>query len=138
MLGRALRNAAGQSASPTLVGLARADHSATAKNAAKEIGPAIAAQYVRILRALRDAGHVGLTCEQVERITGLSGSSVRPRLVELRGEAGRWKRAQGRAVEEPWVSAPEGLTRKTDSGRPAQVHVLTAAGLAALNAATAA
>jgi hypothetical protein len=88
-------------------------------------------QHDAILRALRDAATAGLTAEQIERVTGLPGSSVRPRLVELRGNARRWtgRDRAPRWADSPPVDAPEKRTRKTDSGRPAQVYVITPAGL---------
>lgn len=59
----------------------------------------------RVLAALA-ASPAGLTAEEVERVTGLSGNTVRPRLAELAD--------LGRAVRSPRV-------RSTSSGRSAVV-----------------
>ena len=63
-----------------------------------------------VFAALVRRGAVGATAEELEVDTGLSGNTVRPRLVELR--------AEGRILVAP-------RTRPTRSGARAMVYVVT-------------
>ncbi len=119
MLGRTLGAAAASSIGPG--GLVRADHPKEALEAAARIGPAISKQQALILSALR---RDGATAAELEARTGLAGSSVRPRLVELTGKAATF----ASLVAEPLVVRTD-RTRKTRSGRNAAVYELTEAGV---------
>ena len=80
---------------------------ATAKREAhRAIQPAAGTLRQRVLEVV--AASRGLTAEEIESATGLTGNTVRPRLVELR-EAG--------------LVAPSGEARTTRSGRRATVWV---------------
>lgn len=79
-------------------------HSATSREAAASIEPAIHTLRRKVLDAIR--AHGGLTDEQGIELTGMSPSTYRPRRIEL---------VESRLVED------SGLTRKTKSGRWAAV-----------------
>jgi predicted ArsR family transcriptional regulator len=72
----------------------------TSVDAAHAIKPHVAAQRSRVLALL--AGRDGMTAQEIEDALSLSGSSVRPRIVELR---------------ESGCVRDSGRTRKSASGR---------------------
>ena len=78
--------------------------SRTSRDAAHAIKPHVSAQRSRVLALL--AGRDGMTAQEIEDALSLGGSSVRPRLVELR---------------ETGCVRDSGRTRKTASGRSAVV-----------------
>ena len=77
----------------------------TSRAAAKAIVPHLERLEQRVLDALA-ATRSGLTAQELELVTRLSGNTIRPRLIALR--------ARGYVVD-------SGLTRKTASGRNAVV-----------------
>jgi DNA-binding IclR family transcriptional regulator len=83
-------------------------HSETSKAAAKAVTPNAKTQRETVLAAIRQAGTRGLTAGELEDALHLSGSSIRPRLVELR--------RQGLVKE-------SGFTRPTSSRREATVYI---------------
>lgn len=91
-------------------GLARHDHQATAKQAALEVFPRTGTQRRRILIELYAAGSFGRTRDELAERLNLSPNTVRPRVVEL--------------LDGKWIE-PNGQTRNSSSGRPAEVLTLT-------------
>lgn len=83
--------------------------SKTSRDAAADIKPHAATLRARVLTYIASRGTLGATAQEIELDLGLSGSTVRPRLVELR---------------ESGCIADSGMTRKTLSGRKAQVWTL--------------
>lgn len=77
----------------------------TSLEAARAIAPAKATLRERVFAAIVAQGSRGATACEIQAATGMSGDTVRPRLVELRG-AGR---------------AYEAGERRTPSGRVAKV-----------------
>lgn len=118
-LGRALSNLG-----PAPAGMVRRDHPAEALEAAAKIGASISRMHARVIEALRNGP---LTALELEPATGMVGSSVRPRLVELTGCAA----AYPGLVVEPLVRRLD-ATRLTARGRKAGLYELTDAGRAAL------
>lgn len=84
----------------------------TSRKAAADITPKVGSMRWRVLEAIRQSPD-GLSAEQVEHAAGLSGNTVRPRLVELR-EAG--------------LIADSGRKIKTQSGKEAVVWVASKGG----------
>ena len=80
----------------------------TSKAAAESMVPRAGAQRLRVLRFIQDTKDFGATACEIEGGLGLSGNSVRPRIVELRNAG---------------LIINSGVTRKTPSGRAAQVYV---------------
>lgn len=80
-----------------------------------DAGDAIS-QQSRIYELLCAAGAKGMIREEIEQATGLDGNTVRPRLLELLGEA------KGYTADPPYVRR-SGKTRKTSKGRNAEVLV---------------
>jgi hypothetical protein len=78
----------------------------TSNAAADAIAPVSGAIRRKVLDFVRDAGSAGATSDEIERGLGLGGSTVRPRLVELRVQ---------HRIED------SGRTRPTASGRAAVV-----------------
>jgi hypothetical protein len=78
---------------------------ATSIAAAESVRGTAATDRQRVLDAIRAADIHGLTRDEVERVTGLTGNSVRPRVAELLAagtieEAGEIRRtASGRAAK---------------------------------------
>lgn len=95
-------------------GLARNDHPDTSKAAAKAIAVNTGTLRWKVLFALR---YLGMTAEELEQNLGLSGNTVRPRLVELR-KAGMVAQSEHTAL--------------TRSGRAACLWQITQAGRNAL------
>lgn len=87
--------------------------SETSKAAARSIAPRMNPMRVSILAALIRADPQGLTADEIERCTGMTGNSIRPRLVEMETLT--------------WV-VRDGDTRETRSGRPASVWRVTEKG----------
>ena len=87
--------------------------SETSKAAARSIAPRMNPMRVSILAALIRADPQGLTADKIERCTGMTGNSIRPRLVEMETLT--------------WV-VRDGDTRETRSGRPASVWRVTEKG----------
>lgn len=81
----------------------------TSRKAAADIMPKIGSMRWRVLEAIRQSTG-GLSAEQIEHAAGLSGNTVRPRLVELR-EAG--------------LIFDSGAKIKTTSGKEAVVWIRT-------------
>lgn len=81
--------------------------SATSEAAAQSIEPSRGRIQMLVYTALKFASN-GLTAEELETVTGLSGNTIRPRLVELR--------------EENRI-ADSGTTRKTRANRDAVVWI---------------
>lgn len=95
-------------------GLARTDHPDTSKAAAKAIAVKTGTLRWTVLESLR---YGGLSADELERLLGLSGNTVRPRLVELR--------KAGFAIQTE-------RTVPTRSGRAACIWEITESGLDAL------
>ncbi len=55
----------------------------TSRDAAVAIAPRVASLRARVMRAIADAGAVGLTADECARVLGESVLAVRPRLTEL-------------------------------------------------------
>lgn len=92
----------------------------TSKAAARSIAPRMNQMRMSILGALLRAAPYGLTAQEIEQHTGMTGNSIRPRLVEMETLT--------------WVSrGPE--VRATKSGRDAAVWHVTQAGDNAFTAA---
>lgn len=89
--------------------------SVTSKKAAYENMPRSGSQRWRVLRAIAMQGGSGATREEISRMTGLDGDSVRPRV---------WELMQG-----GWVMA-SAVTRKTNDGNEAEVLKVTLKGMA--------
>lgn len=87
----------------------------TSKDAAKSVAPAGKQLREVVFQALKERGAEGATLEELEAITGLSGSTLRPRLWELRGE--------NRKAPMPVRVRDGGERRRTSSGRQAVVWV---------------
>jgi hypothetical protein len=87
-------------------------HSVTSERAAEEIRPSAARLRARVLAAIKAAGAAGLTDEECQRITGLEGSTQRPR----RGELAEPKIG-------PALIRKANFTRQTSSGRSAVVWI---------------
>ena len=85
----------------------------TSRAAAVSKAPTAAQQRTRVLLWISGRGELGATAEEIQEGLGLSGDSVRPRLWELRGNAGH-----DRVVED------SGSHRPTRAGRAAVVWVL--------------
>ena len=83
-------------------------HSETSKAAAKEITPHINRCHRLILDYLKRVGIAGATDQELEDATGMGGSTVRPRRIEL---------VKKELVED------SGRTRETRAGRKATVWV---------------
>jgi len=79
---------------------------ATSIAAAESIRGTAATDRQRVLDAIRAAGIHGLTREEIEAATGLSGNTVRPRVDKLMTDG---------LIEEA------GEIRRTSTGRPAKV-----------------
>lgn len=96
------------------------DGTETSKAAARSIAPRMNPTRMKILGALLRSGPHGLTAQEIEQHTGMTGNSIRPRLVEM--------------ATLTWVSrGPE--VRATKSGRDAAVWHVTQAGDNAFTAA---
>lgn len=78
----------------------------TSRDAAADAVPFVQKQRARVLAHLFACGEHGATAQEIESALGMSGNSVRPRLVELR---------------EHGCAEFRGDTRKTTSGRAALV-----------------
>ena len=92
----------------------------TSQAAARSIAPRMNPMRMTILAALLRAAPYGLTAQEIEQHTGMTGNSIRPRLVEM--------------ATLTWVSrGPE--VRATKSGRDAAVWHVTQAGDNAFTAA---
>lgn len=85
--------------------------SATSEAAAAQIRPKAVTLRAQVFLAIGAAGAVGVTADELERDLGMKGSTLRPRIVELRDGMG--------LIE---VAAHK---RPTASGRTADVYVLT-------------
>lgn len=85
---------------------------ATSIAAAESIRGTAATDRQRVLERIRAAGIHGLTREQIEVATGLSGNSVRPRVAELIAAG---------TIEEA------GEIRRTSTGRAARVLTIVQA-----------
>ncbi len=72
-------------------------------------------QRERIYAEIARAGTDGLTREQIQNITGLSGDTVRPRVKELLGEAKGWTVPRIKVADKPG---------KTKSGMAAEVLII--------------
>jgi hypothetical protein len=83
---------------------------ATSDAAAASIKPILNELQARVLAFLREQGDAGATAQEIESGAGLGGSTVRPRLIELR--------RRGDVVD-------SGRTRPTASGRQAAVWIAT-------------
>ena len=84
------------------------EHSQESQDGAVSLKPFVWNLREKVYAAIKSYGLSGLTSQQVEIVTELSGNTVRPRIVELARE--------GRII-------PAG-TRKTASNRDAQVWVI--------------
>ena len=82
-------------------------HSRTSMEAAEAIRPKVNSLQKRVLAYLRACGSYGATDEEMQDALGLEGSTQRPRRRELQ--------------QQGLITGPEGLVRKTSSGRNAQV-----------------
>lgn len=89
--------------------LVRTDAPATSHAAANDRYGIDERHETRILAALDAAGPAGLTREEVESETGISGNSVRPRLRKL--------------IDDGFVAVDPARTRATRSNRRAEVLV---------------
>lgn len=87
------------------------NHTATSIAAAESVRGTAATDRQRILEAIRAASIHGMTREQIEVATGLSGNTVRPRCAELLAAG---------TIEEA------GEIRRTTSGRAAKVLTVRA------------
>ena len=85
----------------------------TSKAAARSIAPRMNPMRMVILAALLRVDDQGATADEIERRTGMTGNSVRPRLVEMETLM--------------WV-VRDGDTRETRSGRPASIWRVTEKG----------
>jgi DNA-binding transcriptional ArsR family regulator len=56
----------------------------TSRAAAEGARPAAGSRRLQVLEAVKARGDDGATAEELERALGLSGNTIRPRLVELR------------------------------------------------------
>lgn len=77
----------------------------TSLDAARAIRPHKDSQRARVLALIASAGANGMTAQEIAERSGMSGDSVRPRLVELR---------------ESGAVVATGEVRLTDSGRAAR------------------
>ena len=82
-------------------------HSLTSMKAAQEIRPSKAKLQIQVLEAIKHSAD-GLTDEECQRVTGLQGSTQRPRRIEL---------------EIAGLIKNSGRTRETMSGRAAVIWV---------------
>lgn len=80
--------------------------SRTSRDAAADIKPHVHTLRARVLAYIASRGTIGATAQEVELDLGMGGSTVRPRIVELR---------------ETGCLTDSGETRKTLSGRKAVV-----------------
>ena len=86
----------------------------TSKAAARAKASTAAEQRLRVLAAIRQRGDYGATADELEVVLGMLGNSIRPRLVELRGECRR-------RPDLPVLIQDSGEHRPTRSGRSAVV-----------------
>ncbi len=82
-------------------------HSVTSMEAAEAIKPKVTGLRARVLAYLNYKGSEGATDEEIQDALSMNPSTQRPRRIEL--------------VRGGYIEGPEGLTRKTSSGRKAQV-----------------
>lgn len=94
----------------TLWGMAPHNGTLTSKAAARDIQPHAGTLRARILEHIRSRGIDGATDLEIERDTGIKGSTVRPRRGELRdaGLIHKTDRVRGRAAV--WVAGRDPLT----------------------------
>jgi hypothetical protein len=97
--------------------------------------------HLKILDALRRRAGDGMTAAQLERVLVVPGSSLRPRLIELRGDDPK-RRCDPPLIERAYETrtATSGrpaarvpVRRSTPSGRRAEVYVITPAGIERLD-----
>jgi predicted transcriptional regulator len=86
----------------------RREAPSTSLEAAQSLADAMTGLRAKVLDAVRAAGYEGLTADELEQATNLGGSTIRPRILELR-ELGYVVRTDRK--------------RKTASGRQAYVYV---------------
>ena len=84
------------------------NHSETSKAAAESISEHLPRLEALVLEAIRGAGSEGLTDEEAQEVTGLQGSTERPRRIRL------WEKG---------LVVRAGVQRKTKAGRLAEVWV---------------
>lgn len=92
-------------------------NSATSRASAAAIAPKFSARMVSMLELFSNRGHMGLTDQEGQAITIMSGDSYRPLRVTLAKKG---------------LIAESGLTRKTEHGRFASVWRITSEGQAKL------
>lgn len=89
-------------------GMVKRDPQPTSEAAARAVEPRSGTQRLTVLELIREAGERGLTDEELSRLTGWSGNTVRPRRGEL--------------VRDGWVVASD-LRRSTPQGHAAIVWI---------------
>jgi transcription initiation factor IIE alpha subunit len=82
----------------------------TSKAAAHQIQPVAGSQGHKIMSFLRTRGRDGATAEEIETATGISGNSVRPRLIQLRkadsiADSGKVRATRANRMAVVWVVA---------------------------------
>lgn len=82
-------------------------HSVTSMEAAEAIRPKVNALQQRVLSYLGFRGSLGATDEEMQDALSMNPSTQRPRRIEL--------------LNKGLIEGPEGVVRKTSSGRNAQV-----------------
>lgn len=93
-------------------GLARRDHSRTAREAAVKVFPRSGTQRHRVYALIHSHGGRGLTRDQVADYLGMGQNTVRPRVKEL--------------LDGAYLFVAPGFTRKTATGHKAEVLVASA------------
>jgi hypothetical protein len=88
----------------------------TSRAAAEMLAPDVERIRDLVYAAIRDAGKDGVTCEEVEGITGLKHQTASARICDLQG-----REKGGKAL--PRRIADSGMRRNTSGGRPAKVWV---------------
>ena len=90
-------------------------HSLTSREAAMSVETLVETLRERVLRAIRDTPG-GLTAQEVSKVTGIAGDTVRPRIVELSraGTIRVWgsRRTESGRRADVWTTlAPEGANK---------------------------
>lgn len=93
---------------PHLWNLPPSNGTDTSNAAAEDIAPKTPNMREKVFALIKDAGDHGITCDEVEIVTGLKHQTASARLYELR--------KAGRVVD-------SGERRKTSSGSTARVYV---------------
>ena len=88
----------------------------TSREAAEKIRPSVGTLRALVLDAITTAGRDGMTDHEVQHALMMNPSTQRPRRVEL---------ANGGFIEKKLDSLYNPFTRKTPSGRKAQVWIAT-------------